>query len=96
MTSVSLARAEPLTAGVILDKMDAEERFTYLAGLMEGLAYARYLADGKASEGQNCLYAWFYETRSNRRKIEEVFRRYPDHRAAPIVLALTKRDCGAP
>lgn len=90
------AAAKRLTAGAILNEMGAEERFTYLAGVIEGLAHARHLADGEKPDGMRCLFDWYYKTADNRRKIEAAFARYPDHAAAPILLALTRPTCGAP
>lgn len=83
-----------LTAGAILEKMPAEERFTYLAGLIEGLAHARFIMSGNDQTVKRCIFDWYYKTPQNRRKIEAAFKRYPEHGAAPIVLALTKPVCG--
>lgn len=53
----SEAAAEDFTAGVVMTKMNVEQRAAYLAGMVEGLAYSRYRADGKKTEGMACIYA---------------------------------------
>lgn len=85
---------EKLTAGVILERMNSEERFAYMAGIVEGLAYARRLADGGDRTGEGCLFNWFYRSDATTAKILEAFRRYPQEYAAPIILTLSKRTCG--
>ncbi len=89
------AKAETaFTAGVLLEKMPAADRFTFVAGVVEGLAYARYLADGKQADGQACIYRWFYETPGVTQKIYAAFERYPDYMPGPIIAALTRQKCG--
>lgn len=83
------AEARKLNAGAILQNMSAGERFTYLAGVIEGLAHPR------SEAGAACLYRWFYDNAENRRKLEAAFQRHPEQDAAPIIIALTRRDCGA-
>lgn len=93
VSDTPISQAEQLNAGAILNNMSAVERFTYLSGVIEGLAHARFVADGGAT-GRACLHAWFYDTPESRRKLEAAFARYPNEYAAPIILALTKRQCG--
>lgn len=87
----SAASAEtPLTAGIILEEMSSEQRFAYIAGVVEGLAHQ---APEEATGA--CLFRWFYEGDGNASaKILAAFERYPNHRAAPIILALSKSKCG--
>lgn len=51
--------AEALTAGEIAQNMSTDERLAYVAGVVEGLAYARWLADGKDATGQQCIWDWY-------------------------------------
>lgn len=65
--TIQPATATDFTAQVVMEKMKAEERLPYLAGVVEGLAYARYArdnkdvpADKKTTLGMKCIYDWFY------------------------------------
>lgn len=88
-----VARAEDFTAGVVLEKMDVSERFTFVSGVIEGLAYARFKADGNETAGMGCIYDWFYEDRTSMAQIEEAFARYPDHLPGSVVAALLQLRC---
>jgi hypothetical protein len=41
--SQQAANATDFTARVVMEKMTAEQRYSHLAGVVEGLAYARYV-----------------------------------------------------
>lgn len=60
------AEATDLTAGVVMEKMTSEQRPSYIAGVVERLAYARYAKDGKADQGMKCIYQWFYQKKKAR------------------------------
>ena len=85
----------PLTAGIILEKMSSEQRSAYVAGVVEGLAYARFQRDGKQEDGLKCIYDWFYkEGGDTARTIYAAFERYPNYPAGVIVWTLMKKKCG--
>lgn len=84
-----------MTARVISEKMTAPERAAFLAGIVEGLAHARYIKDDKATEGRSCIYSWFYDDKSTLPKIHEAFERYPDTLPGRIIGALVATKCGA-
>ena len=87
--------AQDLTAGVVLNRMNSDQMSGYLAGVVEGLAYARYVADGKSTAGMGCVYDWLYDPENNAQaKTLEAFRRYPDHTPAAIVAILVRQKCG--
>ncbi|BBK29684.1 hypothetical protein STHU_03180 [Allostella humosa] len=88
------ASAQEMTAGVILEKMSGAERVAYLAGIIEGLAYARYVKDDKQAAGMGCIYDWFYKTRGRSLDIEKAFGRYKEHSPGAIVAALVTKECG--
>lgn len=54
-------RASELNAGAVMNKMNADERFGYISGVIEGLAYSRWLRDKPDSTGMSCIYNWYYE-----------------------------------
>lgn len=83
------------TAGVVLDKMDARERYVFIAGIVEGLAHARYEADGRDPAGRSCIYRWFYEDKAAAGNIEQAFSLYRDRLPGSVVGALIQMRCGA-
>ena len=88
------SHGQAMTAGVVLDKLSAEERNAYLAGVIEGLAYARYAKDGKQTDGMACIYQWFYQTDGTRRAIHEAFGKYADYTPGAVLAAMTEKECG--
>lgn len=87
------AAATDFTAGVVAEKMSPADRYTFTAGVAEGLAYSRYLKDGKTTEGMACIYKWFY-AEGTTAKIDEAFRKFPDYMPAPVMMALSNKECG--
>lgn len=92
--SPMIASAQSFTAGIVMEKMDAKERYTFVAGIVEGLAMARYVKDGKKPEGMKCIYAWFYENPEVMRTVSAAFERYPSYPPGTVVDVLTKTKCG--
>ncbi len=77
-----------------MTEMEQSDRFPFVAGIVEGLAYARYVSDGQQTEGMGCIYDWFYETEGRIMQVYEAFEAFPDHLPGTVVAALVKRDCG--
>lgn len=89
------ASATDFTAGIVMEKMNEAERFQYLAGVIEGLAYSRFVKDGKKTEGMGCIYQWFYEKKETVKKIESAFRHFQNHLPGAVVAAMVEKECGA-
>ena len=83
-----------MTAGSVMEKMSVEERAAYFAGVIEGLAYARYAKDGKQTEGMACIYNWYYRTNGTLRKIYVAFDRFPDYTPGAVMAAMAEKECG--
>jgi hypothetical protein len=88
------AAATDFTAGVVMEKMEAEQRYPYIAGVVEGLAYARFSRDGKKTEGMKCIYDWFYEKPETLKLIYASFGQFPGYTPGAIIGALVKKKCG--
>lgn len=86
------ANATDFTAGIVMTKMSAEERNAYLAGVTEGLAYARYMTEGKGTGGMKCIYEWFYKA-GTRAKIHDAFDRFPDYLPGAVMAAMIEKEC---
>lgn len=88
------AGADNFTAKAVMEKMTAEERYPYLAGVVEGLAYARFVKDGQQTSGMKCIYDWFYGKPDTQDLIYAGMGRYPDYTPGAIVGALADQTCG--
>lgn len=78
----------------MLGKMDPDERYPFIAGIIEGIAYHRYKAGGKDSQAMNCVYDWFYDDAKAVDQIYESFAEFPDYPPASVIDALVSRKCG--
>lgn len=47
------------TAGDILEKTSPDHQLGYINGVVEGLAYARFLRDRPNETGMRCIYDWY-------------------------------------
>lgn len=84
-----------MTAGVVMEKMSAGDRYLYIAGIVEGLAHARFVKDNKETKGRSCIVQWFYDDKATIQKIYEAFERYPGTLPGAVVGALAATKCGA-
>jgi len=83
-----------MTAGVVMEKMPALERIAFVAGVVEGLAYARYSKDGKQTAGMSCIYSWFYDKKDRIQDVYQAFNRFKEHMPGAIVAAMVAKECG--
>jgi hypothetical protein len=89
-----------MTAEVVLNEMPVRERYAYVAGIVEGLAYARFRKDSleagsKVETGLRCIKNWFYNGESKTMlEIQDSFAAYPNLPPVVIVAAMTKTECG--
>ena len=82
------------TAEKVMKGMDAKDRYVYLAGVVEGLAVARYMKDGKQKVGMECIYDWFYQDKKTVDVIYAAFEKYPTYPLGSVMDVLSKRKCG--
>lgn len=92
---VSQAQARDLNAGFVLNKMNADERVAYISGVIEGLAYSRFLRDRPDESGMNCVYDWFDENYKKKwLKTKRWLARHPDKPVGVLMYVLIKKECG--
>lgn len=89
------ATANGFTTEKVIKEMGTEERAAYLAGVVEGLAYARYAKDGKKTDGMTCIYKWFYQTEGTPKAILAAFQRFTDYTPGAVMAAMIERECGS-
>ena len=83
------------TAGDVLDRMAAEQQASYIAGVVEGLAYGRFLRDRPDETGMQCIYDWYYDSGAEKwGEIEQWFRRHADKPVGALLHVLIGRECG--
>lgn len=90
-----------MDAGTVMEKMEPSGRFPYVAGVVEGLAMARYQRDNEHAEGDNksvtgmkCIYGWFYDTPGRIDSIYVAFGKYPRYPAGLIIDLMVRKECG--
>ena len=90
------AMAKSLNAGFVMNEMTEEQRYGYISGVIEGLAYSRFLRDKPNQDGMNCVYNWYYEGgEGNFRKLDAWLNRHPDKQVGVLLYVLIKKECGA-
>lgn len=94
MIATQPVAANDFTAEKVMKGMDAKERYVFLAGVVEGLAVARYMKDGKQKAGMECIYDWFYEDKKTVDVIYAAFEKYPSYPPGSVMDVLSKRKCG--
>ncbi len=93
-----LLLAEPVAAfkaNDVLNKMQPDYASGYLDGVVEGLAYGRWLRDKPDPSGMNCIYKWrFNDPKKSSKRITAWFKRHPDKDVGALMHVLIKKDCG--
>ena len=85
--------ASAITAEDVMKKMSKDERFGYLTGLIDMLAYQMAAAgNGPLSA---CIYNTFYRDQSNQafERLYSAFDQFPDKSPEIIVTLLAKKVC---
>ncbi|MCB1392914.1 hypothetical protein [Nitrobacter sp.] len=82
------------TAEKVMKEMDGVQRYTFVAGVVEGLAVARYMKDGKKPAAMNCIYDWFYDDKTTKDKIYAAFEKYGSYPPGSVIDVLAKQKCG--
>lgn len=97
MTFISSGKeAIALTADDVLNKMNIEQRVSYIGGMLEGLATARWYKDRPNADGMDCIYDWYYQepTADMWNSLITWFQRHPDKEAGALLYVLIKQECG--
>ncbi len=96
IAGANISNASELNAGAVMNKMNADERFGYLSGVIEGLAYSRWLRDKPDSTGMSCIYNWYYKGgKKNTGRLDTWLNRHPDKPVGALMYVLIKKECGA-
>lgn len=83
------------TAGDVMNKMNDDQSIGYITGVIEGLAYSRWLRDKPNGGGSKCIYDWYYKGGEKvKRQMFDWFDRHPDKGLGPLLYVLIKKECG--
>ena len=83
--------AAALTGGDILDKMNTDQRASYLAGSVEMAAFLS-VNEGNA-ERAKCIMDW-YRDKNGIDAVVDMLAQYKEKQALPVLQVLIKRACG--
>lgn len=93
---VDSRQVEAQTAGDVIGKMNPDQRWNYIAGVVEGLAFARWTKDKPDKTGMKCIYDWYYQgDKRNFNRTMTWLERHPDKPVGGLLYVLIKKDCGA-
>lgn len=98
-TAAFLAAGKDAAALTVLDmreNLSSEGRAAYVDGVVEGLAFARWIADGRDQTGMNCILNWYYggEPSEAYEGVLDFFDRHPDQHVGTLMYALIREECG--
>ena len=83
------------SAGDILENTSPQHRIGYVNGVIEGLAFARYLRDRPDTTGMKCIYNWHLKGEgSNWNRIVAWLEQHPEQRVGALIYVLVKQECG--
>lgn len=87
--------AHALTADDVLNKMNADQQTSYIAGMVGGFAHSRFQRDKPDQSGVTCIFDWYYGSGTTKwQLIETWFSRHLDKQVEPLLYVLIKRECG--
>lgn len=92
--SLFAQNAAAITSAEVMNKMSKDERFGYVTGLVDMLAYQTALA-GHGKDAV-CIVSAFYrkDRQQNWQRLYDAFARFGDRRPEAIVTLIAKNACG--
>lgn len=92
--AISVDAASALTADEVLSNMDPVEANSFIAGTVEGLATARWLADRPDPSGMQCIYDWYLgDPAETFEQTMAWLERHPDQQVGILLHVLIEREC---
>lgn len=96
MTNTSINEAKAFTADEVLNKMNADQRISYVNGVVGGLAYARWLKDKPDQSGMQCINSWRYSNGTQTwKRITAFMEQHLDKPVPALIHVLAKKECGS-
>lgn len=96
MICAGSTKATDLNAGFVVNEMNTDQRVSYIAGVIEGLAYARFLRDRPDEQSMNCVYDWFYrdDKVAELKMLRTWFQHHNDKPVGALLNVLIDEKCG--
>ena len=89
------AQAKNLNAGYVLNEMTGDQRVSYVEGIVDGLAYARFLRDRPDDTGYLCIVGWYQNDSAEKWKlVRKWLSRHPDKPVPLLMYLMIKKECG--
>ena len=93
---ISSGPASALTVEEIRANLTTQEQTHYVTGVVEGLAFARWIAENRDATGMNCIWGWYLG--DDQRAVFEaqmaMFDKHPDQQVSTLMYALIREECG--
>lgn len=95
INGIQTDEAAALTANDVLNKMNSDQRTSYIAGVVDGFAQSRWVKDKPDQSGMKCINGWFYNGQAEKwTRINAWFNRHLDKPANALLYVLIKKECG--
>lgn len=94
VAGTSFAETKGLADHAILGKMKPDDRYPFVAGIIEGIAFHRYTVGNKDKAGMDCVYDWFYKDEKADDDIYTALAKFPTYPPAAVIAVLAKKKCG--
>lgn len=88
------ASAKNLDAGFVVNEMTSDQQVSYVTGIVDGLAYARWRNGNKDSEGLRCITSWLGGETDRWPLIDAFFAKHPTRQPAALLYILVSKECG--
>lgn len=86
------APAHALTGADIMEKMDSDERFAYVAGAIEMAAFLSQV-NGQPKKA-DCIMDWYFDRDTGTKQVYQALSHFNDRQAHPVIVALINKTCG--
>jgi hypothetical protein len=93
--TINIAEARQLDAGFILNEMEPKQQHSFVIGIVEGLAYSRFLKERPDETGMSCVQNWIYKDTAMRwKEINVFFRKHLTKPPTTLLHHMIKKECG--
>lgn len=89
--AASCPPAFAITASDVMDKMSKEERFSYLTGLVDMMAYQSLLAGKK--DHAKCVIDKFYDDKVVLKRVYDALDKFPNKAPEGLVILVMRQEC---
>ena len=94
--TLNAPQAGALTVEDMRESMPPEERVAYVSGVVEGLAFGRWIENDRDQAGMDCILEWYYgdSELSAYSTALDFFDQHPDQHIGTLMYALIREECG--